>query len=93
MRYTAGLEVSTKIDIKPGELRCPRCFSKDVADSIPRGFRDGFMAAWGGVPKHCRACGRRFYVCVRKAEEPDDSLPTPPAAENRDDSSSPPAGT
>jgi transcription elongation factor Elf1 len=93
MRYTAGLEVSTKIDIKPGELRCPRCFSKDVAVSAPRGFRDEFMAAWGRAPKHCRACGRRFYVRVRKAEEPDESLPTGPDPGNPDDPSSPPTGT
>ena len=93
MRYTAGLEVSTKIDIKPGELRCPRCFSKDVVDSAPRGFRDEFMAAWSRTPKHCRACGRRFYVRVRKAEDPDESLSTGPDAENRDDPPSPPTET
>jgi hypothetical protein len=56
------LEVTSKIDIKPGELRCPRCFKQDVAPSKPRGILDAIMKSWHRVPRHCRACGRRFYV-------------------------------
>jgi len=56
------LEVSSKMDIKPGELRCPRCFKRDIAPSLPRGILDAIMKSWHRVPRHCRACGRRFYV-------------------------------
>ncbi|MGD0499820.1 MAG: hypothetical protein ABSC23_15430 [Bryobacteraceae bacterium] len=93
MRYTAGLEVRTKLDIKPGELRCPRCYSKDIVGSMPRGFRDAFMAVWRCIPMHCRACGRRFYMRVRKPEEPDESPDTQPEPGDRDHSPSAPSGT
>jgi transcriptional regulator NrdR family protein len=56
------LEISTKIHVKPGELRCPRCFKQDLAPSKPRGMLDAFMKKWNRIPRHCRACGRRFYV-------------------------------
>ena len=58
-----------KIEIKPGELRCPTCLSKDLAPTMPRGLRDAFMASLGRGPRHCRACGRRFYVAERKTAE------------------------
>jgi transcriptional regulator NrdR family protein len=63
------LEVSSKIEIKPGELRCPRCFNKDIAPSLPRGVMDMLMKIVHRIPRHCRACGRRFYApesAVRK---------------------------
>ncbi|MBZ5582530.1 MAG: hypothetical protein LAQ30_10075 [Acidobacteriia bacterium] len=62
------LEVRDPIAIKPGEVRCPRCFSKDIVPSLPRGWLDSFMVAWGRIPRHCRACGRRFYVEPRDPE-------------------------
>ena len=56
------METSDEPDIKPGELRCPRCFGKDVVPSKRRGFVDALMAQLGKVPRHCRFCGKRFYV-------------------------------
>jgi hypothetical protein len=53
--------VNQKIDIKPGQLRCPRCFAKDIVESLPRGFVDAVMRRFGRVPRHCRACEKRFY--------------------------------
>jgi len=29
---------------------------------MPRGLKDEFMRARGRVPRHCRSCGKRFYV-------------------------------
>jgi hypothetical protein len=66
MRYTAGVVVREEIEFKPGESRCPSCLSKDLALSLPRGLRDAFMRSLNCVPRHCRACGRRFYVRERK---------------------------
>jgi transcriptional regulator NrdR family protein len=54
--------VNQPIEIKPGEVRCPRCFAKDVVLSLPRGILDAIMRKTGRVPRHCRACGRRFYA-------------------------------
>jgi len=48
--------------MKSGELRCPRCFHRDIVPSMPRGLKDEFMRARGRVPRHCRSCGKRFYV-------------------------------
>ncbi|HWB84557.1 MAG TPA: hypothetical protein VG675_10485 [Bryobacteraceae bacterium] len=56
------LEVDIAIEIRPGEVRCPRCFRSDLAPSLPRGWRDALMRKWGRIPRHCRACGKRFYV-------------------------------
>jgi len=64
------LEVSSKMDIKPGELRCPRCFKQDIAPSLPRGILDAIMKRLHRIPRHCRACGRRFYV-VDSAKQTD----------------------
>ena len=69
------LVVREKIEFKPGELRCPRCLSKDLAPSLPRGLRDTLMRAFHRVPRHCRVCERRFYVpesmAVESAGAPD----------------------
>jgi hypothetical protein len=54
--------VSQQIEIKPGELRCPRCFGKDIVQSLPRSLLDKAMRRLNRVPRHCRACGKRFYV-------------------------------
>jgi DNA-directed RNA polymerase subunit RPC12/RpoP len=66
MRYTAGVVVREEIEFKPGELRCPSCLSKDLAPSLARGWRDAFMRSLNRIPRHCRACGKRFYVRKRK---------------------------
>jgi len=54
--------VDKPFHILPGELRCPRCFGKDIVPSMPRGWRDAVMRLFGGIPRHCRFCGCRFYV-------------------------------
>jgi hypothetical protein len=56
------LVVREEIQFKAGEVRCPRCMSKDLAPSLPRGLRDAFMRTLHRIPRHCRVCGRRFYV-------------------------------
>jgi hypothetical protein len=56
------LEIEQHLEIKPGELRCPRCLRLDVVPSRPRGIADMFMEGLGKVPRHCRSCGKRFYV-------------------------------
>jgi hypothetical protein len=55
-----GLKVNTPMDIRPGELRCPRCKSRDVVPSMPRGLWDDIMIGAGRIPRHCRKCGKRF---------------------------------
>jgi DNA-directed RNA polymerase subunit RPC12/RpoP len=56
------LEIHKPIDIKPGEVRCPRCRARDIVPSKPRGLKDDFMQGMGRIPRHCRSCGKRFYV-------------------------------
>jgi hypothetical protein len=56
------LQIAEQIEIKPGDLRCPRCFSKDLAESLPHGLKDALMRRFRRIPKHCRACAKRFYV-------------------------------
>jgi hypothetical protein len=46
----------------PGELRCPRCFGKDIVPSMPRGWLDSLMRAFDRIPRHCRFCECRFYI-------------------------------
>jgi hypothetical protein len=58
----ALLEIIKQIEIKPGELRCPRCFGRDIVPSLPRGIGDAVMRRVGRIPRHCRSCGRRFYA-------------------------------
>jgi hypothetical protein len=48
--------------LQPGELRCPRCFGKDIVPSMPRGVLDWLMHRTGRIPRHCRFCGKRFYI-------------------------------
>src|SRR4051794_33574816 len=48
--------VRKELQIVPGELRCPRCFGKDIVPSLPRGWRDSLMRAVGKIPRHCRFC-------------------------------------
>jgi hypothetical protein len=54
--------VDKPIHVRPGELRCPRCFGKDIVPSMPRGWRDALMRAFGRIPRHCRFCECRFYI-------------------------------
>ena len=54
--------VDRAIDFQPGELRCPRCFGKDIMPSMPRGPLDSAMGVVGRIPRRCRFCGKRFYV-------------------------------
>jgi hypothetical protein len=53
-------------DLRPGELRCPACFNRDVVESLRRGILDQLMHRLGREPRHCRFCGRRFYVNTKK---------------------------
>lgn len=65
LSYSISLLVREQIVVKPGEIRCPRCKSKDVVSSGRAGLFDALMEGFGRVPRHCRACGRRFYVSQR----------------------------
>jgi transcription elongation factor Elf1 len=56
------LRVKKPIDIRPEELRCPRCLRRDIVSSLPRGWKDALMQGFGRVPRHCRSCGKRFYA-------------------------------
>jgi hypothetical protein len=61
------LEIQEPFEIKPGQVRCPRCFSRDLALSKPRGLFDAIMERFKRVPRHCRGCGKRFYVVGKAA--------------------------
>jgi hypothetical protein len=54
--------VDKPIQMVPGEPRCPRCFGKDIVPSMPRGWLDAVMGALKRIPRHCRSCGKRFYI-------------------------------
>jgi hypothetical protein len=56
------LETVGEPALKPEELRCPRCFGKDIVPSKNRGLIDALMIHLGRVPRHCRFCGKRFYA-------------------------------
>jgi hypothetical protein len=56
--------VDKPIQFIPGELRCPRCFGKDIVPSLPRGWLDAVMSLLGRTPRHCRFCEKRFYVRI-----------------------------
>jgi DNA-directed RNA polymerase subunit RPC12/RpoP len=60
------LRVDIPLDIKPGELRCPHCFSRDLVPSKPRGIWDALMQVCGRIPRHCRRCGQRFHPRVEQ---------------------------
>ena len=64
------VEVKLPIDLESGALRCPRCFGKDVVSSDPRGVMDRIMRQFGRIPRHCRFCGKRFYVGVETIQRP-----------------------
>jgi hypothetical protein len=57
-----AVQVKVHIDLESGALRCPRCFGKDIVSSAPRGLLDPIMRRFGKAPRHCRFCGKRFYV-------------------------------
>ena len=35
---------------------------------MPRGIWDALMSGWGRVPRHCRACERRFHPKIEDVE-------------------------
>jgi hypothetical protein len=39
----------------------------DIVPSLPQNFWDEMMRGFGRIPKHCRACGKRFFVRVPTA--------------------------
>ena len=63
--------VNKPIQFVPGEVRCPRCFGKDIVNSMPRGWFDAAMRVFGRVPQHCRFCECRFHV--RGSRDPADA--------------------
>jgi len=64
---SCDLVVHKAIDFKPGQLRCPSCLNLDIAPSLSRGFLDSLMAFFHRIPRHCRCCGRRFYIAARQS--------------------------
>jgi len=56
------LAIEPPTEKKAEELRCPRCRRRDIVPSLPRGITDMFMEGLGKIPRHCRSCGKRFYV-------------------------------
>ena len=39
---------------------------------MPRGIKDDIMYGMGRVPRHCRKCGKRFYIKVDLPQEVDE---------------------
>ena len=64
--YAVPLKIDKPLDIRPGELRCPHCYGKDIVPSMPRGLWDALLNRLGRVPRHCRFCGRRFHPTVEE---------------------------
>jgi hypothetical protein len=58
------------IDSKTEEIRCPRCKRNDIVPSKPRGILDDIMFGMGKTPRHCRSCGKRFYITAPAGEGP-----------------------
>jgi len=56
------LKIKDVPEVKPGEIRCPRCYGLDLVPSRPRGVFDAVMRWCGRVPRHCRFCAKRFFV-------------------------------
>jgi hypothetical protein len=69
--------VNKPIKVLPGELRCPRCFGKDIVPSMPRGLLDVLMGILGKIPRHCRFCENRFYVYPGELPQDGVNLPLP----------------
>ncbi len=42
-------------------VRCPKCWSRDIAPALARGFWDRLMLRRSLVPCQCRFCAHRFY--------------------------------
>jgi ribosomal protein S27E len=57
-------------EAKTEEVRCPRCHRNDIVPSKPRGILDDIMFGMGRVPRHCRSCGKRFYIPAPPGEGP-----------------------
>lgn len=51
---------------KAAALRCPKCHGCDVVHSLRHGMMDLVMHRFGREPRHCRFCGRRFYIDPKK---------------------------
>jgi hypothetical protein len=60
--YTAVVAPKKTNSEEPEVLRCPRCFNMDIVPSKPIGVIDEVRVSWGKIPKHCRYCGKRFWV-------------------------------
>ncbi len=68
--YASNLAASDRIQYIPGEVLCPRCLGRDIVPSLPRGWRDALMRKLGKLPRHCRACSKRFYARPGPIEAP-----------------------
>jgi hypothetical protein len=66
--YACALKIDKPLEIKPGELRCPYCFGRDIVPSMPRGIWDAILSSLGRVPRHCRFCARRFHPRIEDVE-------------------------
>ena len=64
--YADRLKINKNLDIRPGELRCPHCYGRDIVPSKPRGFWDLLLSRFGRVPRHCRFCARRFHPKIEE---------------------------
>jgi hypothetical protein len=49
---------------------------RDIVSSMPRGWKDAIMLGFGRIPRHCRSCGKRFYVPAAEARG-QDTTPAP----------------
>ena len=45
-----------------GRLEALRSLLLYIVPSLPRGLWDAIMKEMGKIPRHCRSCGRRFYI-------------------------------
>ena len=74
------METHLVYDIRPGEVRCPKCYSRDVASSLPHRRLDRLMIHFHRVPRQCRFCGHRFYVRqdrLKRRAKPGNEKPSP----------------
>lgn len=55
-------------DVLNDRLRCPRCGSADVRNSVPRGVLDNVsLSLLGGRPVRCRSC--RLWLRTKQKPE------------------------